>query len=96
MRKIAHSNDSIEPEVLRSARSVKYPKLSTRISEEICNDSASTQSSESTDSSPPKTKQSKPSDIDKRMEYWKNKEAAKERRHQEKLNLIREVFRKHK
>jgi len=53
LHKIAHSDDSIEPEVLRSAKSVKYPKLNTRMSEEICNDSASTHS---TESSPPKTK----------------------------------------
>jgi len=37
LRKIAHSDDSIEPEVLRSARNVKYPKLNVpEIPEEIC------------------------------------------------------------
>jgi hypothetical protein len=37
LRKIAHSDDSIEPEVLRSARNVRYPKLNVpEIPEEIC------------------------------------------------------------
>lgn len=93
MRKIAHSDDSIEPEVLRSARSVKYPKLNTKMSEEISNDSVLTHS---TDSSPPNVKKSKQNNNDKRMEYWEKKEAAKERRHQEKLSLIRELFAKQK
>ncbi|KYN13630.1 hypothetical protein ALC57_14178 [Trachymyrmex cornetzi] len=91
LNKIAHSDDSIEPEVLRSAKSVKYPKLNKSMLEEISNDSALTHS---TESSLPKTKKSKSSSGDKRMEYWEKKEAAKERRHQEKLNLIRELFAK--
>jgi len=92
-RKIARSDDSIEPEVLRSARRVKYPKLDTQMSEEISNDSVSTHS---TDSSPSNAKKSKQSNTDKKMEYWEKKEAAKKRRHQEKLRLIRELFAKEK
>jgi len=79
--------------VLRSARRVKYPKLDTQMSEEISNDSVSTHS---TDSSPSNAKKSKQSNTDKKMEYWEKKEAAKERRHQEKLRLIRELFAKEK
>ncbi|XP_018405475.1 PREDICTED: uncharacterized protein LOC108781859 [Cyphomyrmex costatus] len=91
LRKIAHADDSIEPEVLRSARSVKYPKLNAEMLEEISNGSASTHSTESLS---PKTKKSKPSFVDKKIEYWEKKEAAKEKRHREKLDLIRELFAK--
>jgi len=90
LRKIAFSDDSIEPEVLRSARSVQYPKSVPKMPEEICNTSPATHVIDDS----PKTKRSKQTNEDKRMVLFEKKEAAKERRHQEKLNLIRELFAK--
>ncbi|XP_011859950.1 PREDICTED: uncharacterized protein LOC105557346 [Vollenhovia emeryi] len=91
LRKIARADDSIEPEVLRSARSVKYPKLNVpEIPEEICNTSPAKHAIDGS----PKAKKSKRSNQDKMMELLEKREAAKEKRHQEKLNLIRELFAK--
>jgi len=89
LRKIAHSDDSIEPEVLRSARNVRYPKLNVpEIPEEICS-----LAKHANDDSP-KKKKIKRTSQDAKMELFKEKEVAKERRHQEKLNLIRKLFAK--
>lgn len=89
MRKIARTDDSIEPEVLRSARSVKYPKLNvSEIPEEICNNSFAKHAINGSS----KAKKSKWSNEDIRMELFDKREAAKEKRQQEKLNLIRELF----
>lgn len=91
LRKIACVDDSIEPEILRSARSVKYPKLNVpEIPEEICNTSLAKHTIDGS----PKAKKSKRSNEDIRMELFEKREAAKEKRHQEKLNLIRELFAK--
>jgi hypothetical protein len=90
--KIARADDSIEPEVLRSARSVKYPKLNVpeKDPEEIC----STDLAKHAIDGSPKAKRSRRSNQDVRIELFEKKEAAKEKRHQEKLNLIRELFAK--
>ncbi|XP_036141612.1 uncharacterized protein LOC105839029 [Monomorium pharaonis] len=91
LHKIARADDSIEPEVLRSARSVKYPKLNVPENpEKICNTNISKHAIDGS----PKAKKSKRSNEDIRMEFFEKKEAAKEKRHQEKLNLIRELFAK--
>lgn len=91
LRKIAHSDDSIEPEVLRSARSVKYPKLNApEIPEKIYNTDLAKHAIDGS----PKAKKSKRTNEEIRIELFEKKEAAKERRHKEKLNLIRELFAK--
>lgn len=93
LSKIARANDSIESEVLRSARSVKYPKLNvpeTETVEEFCNTNLAKHGIDGSS----KTKKFKQSNEDKRIQLLEKKEAAKEKRHQEKLNLIRELFAK--
>lgn len=90
LRKIAHSDDSIEPEVLRNARNIKYPKLNVSEIREIC----STSLAKHANNDSPKKKKIKRTNQDVKMELFKEKESAKERRHQEKLNLIRELFAK--
>lgn len=90
LSKIAHSDDSIQPEVLRSAKTVKYPKLDdASMSKEICK-SPTTDDTESS----VEIKKARKTNQEKRWEYYEKKEAAKERRHQEKLDLIRELFAK--
>lgn len=93
LREIARADDSIEPEVLRSAKSVRYPK--TPLLEIISsdNDSNITDVRENVKDSPPK-KKCKLSNEERKLELFKQKEEAKERRHQEKLQLLRELFNK--
>lgn len=94
LREIGQADDSIEPEVLRSAKSVKYPKKPLL---EII--SFQNQNSNITDvrnnvkDSPPKNKY-KLSNEERKLELFKQKEEAKEKRHQEKLQLLRELFSK--
>lgn len=93
LREIGQADDSIEPEVLRSAKSVKYPKkpLLEIISSD--KDSNITNVMGNVKDSPPK-KKFKLSNEEKKLELFKQKEEAKERRHQEKLQLLRELFSK--
>ncbi|XP_024873272.1 uncharacterized protein LOC112455506 [Temnothorax curvispinosus] len=92
LREISQADDSIEPEVLRSAKSVKYPKrpLLTIISDK---DSNIINVDENAKDSSPKRKH-KLSNEERKLELFKEKEEAKERRHQEKLQLLRELFSK--
>lgn len=93
LREIGKADDSIEPEVLRSAKSVIYPKkpLLEIISSD--NDSNITDVRENIKDSPPR-KKSKLSNEERKLELFKQKEEAKERRHQEKLQLLKELFNK--
>lgn len=93
LRKIAHSDDSIEPEVLRSVRGVKYPKLNVlEIPEKICDTDLT---KHAIDDSPKATKSKRTkSNEEIKIKLFEKKEAAKEKRHQEKLKLIRELFAK--
>lgn len=75
LRKIAHSDDSIEPEVLRSARNIKYPKLNVSEIPEFC----STRLVKHANNDSPKKKKIKRTNQDIKMELFKEKEAAKER-----------------
>ncbi|KAF5307597.1 hypothetical protein FQR65_LT18377 [Abscondita terminalis] len=84
LREISNLDDSIEPEVLRSAKSVSYPKQS--VQKTISSD----EDSHSTDNSQPKKR--KLGIEERKLELFKQKEEAKERRHQEKLQLLRELF----
>ncbi|XP_011858505.1 PREDICTED: uncharacterized protein LOC105556053 [Vollenhovia emeryi] len=90
LKKIARSDDSIEPEVLRSARNVKYPKLDAAqmLSEKTCKIGPTTDVTEKSS----EVIKARKITQDKRWEYYEKKEAAKEKRHQEKMNLIRELF----
>ncbi|XP_077269098.1 uncharacterized protein LOC143901035 [Temnothorax americanus] len=92
LRKIAHSDDSIEPEVLRSAKIVKYPKLNNapEISEKMCKTDFAKYAIDGS----PKAKKCKRTNEEIRIELFEKKEAAKEKRHKEKLDLIRELFAK--
>ncbi|KYQ46782.1 hypothetical protein ALC60_14207 [Trachymyrmex zeteki] len=81
LRKIAHSDDSIEPEVLRSVRSVRYPKFNVpEIPEEICSINLAKHAIDGS----PKAKKPRRTNEDIRMELFEKKEAAKEKRHKEK------------
>ena len=82
-------DDSIEPEVLRSANSVKYPKQPLR---DINKLSTSSDTIEAIGYTPPKKKSK--SLEDRKIELFELKMEAKERRHKEKLNLLRELFSK--
>lgn len=93
LREIGKADDSIEPEVLRSAKSVIYPKkpLLEIISSD--KDSNITDVRENIEDSPSRKKR-KLSNEEKKQELFKQKEEAKERRHQEKLQLLKELFNK--
>ncbi|XP_018393358.1 PREDICTED: uncharacterized protein LOC108772335 [Cyphomyrmex costatus] len=90
LREISQADDSIEPEVLRSAQSVKYLKeaFSRKLSGE---DSNTTDESKNVKYSLPK-KRCKFSNEERKLELFKQKEEAKERKHQEKLQLLKELF----
>ena len=94
LREISQVDDSIEPEVLRSAKSVKYPKnpLLEISSNKDSNIIVKNIKENVEDFLPPK--KCKRSNEEKKLELFKQKEEAKERRHQEKLQLLRELFNK--
>lgn len=91
LTEISQADDSIEPEVLRSAKSVKYLKkpLVEIISSD--QDSNTIDVRKNIKDSPPK-KKFKFSNEERKLELFKQKEDAKERRHQEKLQLLKELF----
>jgi len=93
LRQIAQVDDSIEPEILRSAKSVKYPKKPLHETISLQSNSNITDLKKNMKDSPPK-KKFRPSNEDRKIELFKQKEEAKERRHQEKLLLLRELFSK--
>jgi hypothetical protein len=93
LREISQADDSIEPEVLRSAKSVKYLKRPLLEINSSDKDSNITDVSENAKDVPPKTK-CKLSNEERKLELFKQKEEAKERRHQEKLQLLKELFNK--
>lgn len=92
LREISQVDDSIEPEVLRNAKCVKYPKRPLLEISSSDTDSNITDKENSKDSLP--KKKCKVSNEEKKLELFKQKEEAKERRHQEKLQLLRELFSK--
>lgn len=98
LEKIAQSDDSIEPEVLRSARSVKYLKKPSKEFESLEIDSNTSDIRENfkdpLQEQPPKKKSKVQSSEERRIELFKQKEEAKEKRHLEKMQLLRELFSK--
>lgn len=92
LSEISKADDSIKPEVLRSAKSVKYPKKSVVEIISSDKDFNITDIKENINNSP--KKKSKMSCEERKLELFKQKEEAKERRHQEKLQVLRELFNK--
>lgn len=92
LREIGQADDSIEPEVLRSAKSVKYPKKPL-LEITSSNEDSITDVRENVKDPPPK-KKCKLSNEERKLELFKQKEETKERRHQEKLQFLRELFNK--
>lgn len=96
LKKIAQCDDSIEPEVLRSQISEVLEKKSLKELASLKKDSNSNiqENMEDVPQEQPLKKKSKiqMSNEERRIELFKQKEEAKEKRHQEKMQLIRELF----
>lgn len=92
LNEIGLADDSVKPEVLCSAKCV-YPKkllLESNLSDK---DSNVTNVEENVNDFLPKKKY-KLSFEERKLELFKQKEETKERRHQEKLQILRELFSK--
>lgn len=94
LREIGQADDSIEPEVLRSQKFVQYPKKLLLESTASSKDSDITDDKENVEDPSPKKERTRTlSNEERKLEFFKQKEA-KKRKHQEKLQILRELFNK--